>query len=133
MEVIFSSPVIKQFADYAAALSQYSISEDRLQQKIQNMRVALLKIGNAPFINPVCKFSDLGQSLDRNRNPKNPYLRQFVYKDEANKPWSFSYLVDERNDRVYITAMKYSAFVVKEDKDIQKILSLMERIDNLNK
>lgn len=133
MEVIFSSPVIRQLADYAKALSQYDISESRLQEKIQNMRTALLKIGNSPFINPICKFSDLGQSLDRNRNPRNKYLRQFIYGDEANRPWTFAYLIDEKNSRVYITAMKYSAFIVKEDKGIQEMLSLIDRMENLHK
>lgn len=91
-----------------------------------------MSYGANPLTNPVCKYVNLGQSLDAAGNPKNPDLRQFVYKDESNRPWSFAYLIAQHQQRIYITSMMYSAFIVKENPEVRKILSLMDRMDVLN-
>lgn len=133
MELIYSKDVLSSIFQYADALTEYPISDGRIEQKIDGMFSALQTIGINPLRNPICKYADLGQSLDRNKKPKNPFLRQFIYKDKADKPWTFAYLVDERNERVYITSMRFSSYVVKEDKDIQEMLSLIDRMENLHK
>lgn len=132
MEVIFSKQVLDSIEEYTNALTKYPISNERIESKVYKMRNALLSIGANPLANPVCKYKDLGQSLDAAGNPKNPYLRQFVYKDESNRPWSFAYLIAQHQQRIYITSMIYSAFIVKESPEIREILSLMERMDDLN-
>ena len=131
MEVISSKQVLASIAQYANALTNYPISNDRIREKVGDMFDALQSIGSQPFAYPICQYQALGQSFFRG-NPRNPYLRQFVYKDKADKPWTFAYIVDERQQRIYITSMAYSAFIVKESPEVKKILSLMERMENLN-
>lgn len=132
MEVIISKHVLLGIEKYADALAYYPISNDRACAKVHKMIDALQSIGANPLANPVCKYVNLGQSLDAAGNPKNPYLRQFVYKDESNRPGSFAYLIAQHQQRIYITSMMYSAFIVNESPEIRKILSLMERMDDLN-
>lgn len=133
MELIYSKDVLSAIFQYADALTEYPISDGRIEQKIDGMFNALQSLGVNPLRNPICKYADLGQSLDRNKKPKNLFLRQFIYKDKADKPWSFAYLIDEKNERVYITSMRFSSYVVKEDKDIKEMLSLIDRMENLHK
>ena len=114
MEVIVSKQVLSSIEQYGDTLALYPISNNRAKEKVDNMFSVLSRIGSQPYMYPVCKYSDLGQSLDRNRNPKNQYLRQLTYKDKADKPWTFAYLVDERNERVYITSMRFSSYVVRK-------------------
>lgn len=132
MEVIYSKQVLSSIEQYTDALANYPISNDRIRQKVDGMFDALQSIASNPLIYPVCKYANLGQSLDAAGNPKNPYLRQFVYKDESNRPWSFAYLIAQHQQRIYITSMMYSAFVVRESPEVRKIVSLMERMDDLN-
>lgn len=131
MEVIYSKQVLSSIEEYTDALTKYPISDGRIQKKVDDMFNALQSIGANPLAYPICQYQALGQSFFRGK-PKNPYLRQFVYKDKADKPWTFAYIVDERQQRIYITSMIYSAFIVKESPEVKKILSLMERMENLN-
>lgn len=131
MEVIFSKQVLVSIEEYTNALAKYPISNERIEMKVYQMRSTLLSIGENPFANPVCRYKDLGQSFSTSGNPKNPYLRQFVYKDEANSPWTFAYLINEKLQKVIITKMMYSAFIVKESTEVQKVLSLIERLNRL--
>ena len=133
MELIYSKDVLSAIFQYADALTEYPISDGRIEQKIDGMFNALQSLGVNPLRNPICKYADLGQSLDRNKKPKNLFLRQFIYKDKADKPWSFAYLIDEKNKRVYITSMRFSSYVVKENKSIQEMLSLIDRMESLHK
>lgn len=132
MELIYSEKVLNTIAQYADALTRYPISNDRIRAKVDNMFSALQSISTNPLMYPVCKYRVLGQSLDGAGNPKNPFLRQFVYKDESGKSWTFSYLINRPLQKVLVTNMMYSAFVVRESPEIRKILSLMERMANLN-
>lgn len=132
MEVIYSKQVLSSIEQYTDALANYPISNDRIRQKVDGMFDALQSITSNPLANPICRYKDLGQSFDAAGNPKNQYLRQFVYKDESNRPWSFAYLIAQHQQRIYITSMMYSAFVVRESPEVREILSLMERMNCLN-
>ncbi len=131
MVVIYSKQVLSAIAEYTDSLANYPISDDRAREKIDNMFNALQSIASNPFANPVCRYKDLGQTFYRGK-PMNLHLRQFVYKDEANRPWTFAYLINEKLQKVIITKMMYSAFIVKENPEVRKILSLMDRMDELN-
>lgn len=131
MEVILSNQAKTELDNYAKSLTAYNISSHRINQKIENMRNALIRIGANPLAYPVCRYKDLGQTFYR-KNPRNPYLRQFIYQDKSEKPWTFAYWVNEPLQKVIITKMAYSAFIVKESPEVKKILSLMERMENLN-
>lgn len=132
MVVIYSKQVLSAIAEYTDSLANYPISDDRAREKIDNMFNALQSIASNPFANPVCRYKDLGQTFGISGDSKNPYLRQFVYKDEANRPWTFAYLINEKLQKVIITKMMYSSFIVKENPEVRKILSLMDRMDELN-
>jgi len=130
MEVVYSNEVTKGIDSYANSLNAYPISIERKLQKINNMRNALANIGNAPTIYPICKYKNLGQEFDSGNVPLYKNLRMFTYQDKAKRPWTFSFYICEKAQKVIILRMMYSAFI-KEDKFLQKALDLMERLNRI--
>lgn len=108
MRVIIKDEVLDGITDFINSLYNYHIPFDRMIAKGENMESFLQSLGTATF-HSVCKWKDLGQILDEKGNPQNKDLKQAIYTDKESKSsWTFSYIIDERNDILYITQMKFS-------------------------
>ena len=135
MEVTLGKSVKKGVEKYLQELlSKYPISKERAIEKCNNLRNALLALGEKPYANPVCVHKDLGQRLDKNGDPIDKYLRRFNYQDESGFQWAFAYRVIKKKNKVSVIKMM-PASLVKEDKSgtLQGILNLMERVMNIRR
>ena len=80
----------------------------------------------------MCRYEDLGQILDVNRNPLNQHLRQTQFSDESKTLWEISFILLEDNRTIFICCLKQGRFVVKESQlrriiqeSIKKILNII--------
>lgn len=111
MKVVIEDCVLEGIKDFVASLYNYHISCERMVTKSNNLLSFLQSLGTATF-HSVCKWKDLGQILDEKGNPQNKDLKQAIYTDKESKSsWTFSYIIDERNDVLYITQMNFSNFI----------------------
>lgn len=130
MEVVISTNVKIEIANYAKALTKYPISRKRAHVKVDNLLSALFKLGNTSFTPPICIHKDLGQSFDGAGNYRNTNLRRYNYEDESGFQWAFSCNYDFDTNTIIIVKMM-PANQVKEEKSNEKnpILEFMERLD----
>lgn len=133
MEVVFSKSVETSLEEYKESLKHYPISRQRALEKYKKMHDSLVELGNIASIPPTCMQIDLGQSLDKNGNPRNPNLKRYNYKDESGFQWAFACLYDQDANTITITKMIPSIRVVKEEKDngVAFIRDLMQRVDSI--
>ena len=76
MKIQYSNNVKNTLKEYANSLKKYPISKERRNQKVRQLKQFLRNtikqtaenIGT--FSYPVCRYEDLGQILDVNRNQK---------------------------------------------------------------
>ena len=113
MVILFNDSVRISLNEYSESLTKYPISEKRASIKIDKMRKALEKVCLNPTAFPICKYKDLGQTLDDNGNPLNTSLRQFNYSNESKFKWCFSYINDESTSTITFIKMM-AAIHVKE-------------------
>lgn len=113
MKVIFSTNVKEDLKEYAKSLKNYPISKERAKDKRSAMIASLKKVGLNPTAFPICRYKNLGQALDANRNPLNSSLRQYTYVDESKFKWCFSYINDESTSTITFIKMM-AAIHVKE-------------------
>ena len=120
MTILFSDSVRTSLNEYSESLTKYPISEERANVKIDNMRKTLERVGLNHTAFPICKYKDLGQTLDDNGNPLNTSLRQFNYSDESKFKWCFSFIYDKSDSTVTFIKMM-PAIHVKES--MQELIS----------
>ena len=115
MAILISVNVIDGIRQYADSLTAYPISARRAHEKVDMMISDIIHNGNRPFLNPICKYKNLGQVFTLVRTPMISNLRSFVHKDEAKRPWTFSYFIVEDEDGEakdeIIYKMMYSSFI----------------------
>ena len=112
--VVYSTQVMSGLRQYISSLLMYPISLERAFEKFDNM-ISSLDALDTQNGNVVCNYQDLGQVILRKKY-KFPYLDKYIWKDEAKRSWTFSYIQDGKgNDYVYL--MKYSAFITKENNE----------------
>lgn len=121
---VFSNQVKEGLINYFNALLSYPISKERAKEKFTNLVNALNGLDNG-IVKIRCKWKDLGQKYDKNGRMLIPDLYQYVWKDEADRPWSFSYVLDT-NGIAHILIMKYSHFVKENNQN--KTYKEMSRI-----
>jgi hypothetical protein len=113
MKIVFSKEAKNRILNYKKALAHYPISTNRKLQKIQDMQLALRKLCTNYTLYPICMFKQLGQIFDAQNHPIIQNLKIFTYKDKSKKSWSFSFMIDEKQDRIIIYKMKYSSFITE--------------------
>lgn len=138
MKIQYSNNVKNTLKEYANSLKKYPISKERRNQKVRQLKQFLRNtikqtaenIGT--FSYPVCRYEDLGQILDVNRNPLNQHLRQTQFSDESKTLWEISFILLEDNRTIFICCLKQGRFVVKESQlrriiqeSIKKILNII--------
>ena len=119
MKVLFNINVKTNIKEYVKSLKSYPISKERARKKNKMMK-ALKNVGVAPMAYSICKYKDLGQTLDDNGNPLNTSLRQFNYSDESKFKWCFSFIYDKSDSTVTFIKMM-PAIHVKES--MQELIS----------
>ena len=129
MVVIFSKQVIDKINEYIKALTAYPISQDRMIEKVNNLRKFLLLLGESVRVPAICKYRDLGQTLNASRQPLNRSLRQVNYKDESGFQWTFACHYNYENDTITIVKMMASNQIREEVENATRlILEFWERL-----
>lgn len=129
MEVVFNKQVLNKIDEYAQILTQYPISSNRIVEKIEKLKSFLFSLGTSIYVPPVCRYKDLGQIFDANKNPLNKNLKQISYSDESGSQWIFSCHYDESNDIITIVKMLASKQIKEEyHNQVQFVLEFLERM-----
>ena len=129
MVVIFSKQVIDKINEYIKALTAYPISQDRMIEKVNNLRKFLLLLGESVRVPAICKYRDLGQTMNASGQPLNRSLRQVTYKDESGFQWTFACHYNYENDTITIVKMMASNQVREEVENATRlILEFWERL-----
>ena len=129
MSAIYDEQVRNKLYEYEKSLKNYPISVNRRLIKIKNLRLFLQNLSKHPESFHICDKKKLGQIILPNGNFLNTKLRQTTYRDESNTQWSISFFQVSKNV-VKIYRILQSEFV---DESIEKVCSLIERINNLYK
>ena len=137
MKTQYSSDVKNTLKEYAKSLKKYPISKERRNQKVRQLKQYLRNtikqtsenIGTYSF--PICKYEDLGQVFDLNRNPLNQHLRQTHFSDESKTLWEISFMLLEDKKTIFICCLKQSRFVIKESELRNIIKESIKRILNI--
>lgn len=132
MVVVFSKQVIGKINEYINALTAYPISQDRMIEKVNNLRKFLLLLGESVRVPAICKYRDLGQTMNASGQPLNRSLRQVTYKDESGFQWTFACHYNYENDTITIVKMMASN-QIREDVEnaTRSILEFWERLKKI--
>lgn len=125
MAVIFSDDVKSKIDEYADALMNYNISEERIDEKVDALCDALMNLDKTSIHTKLCVHKDLGQIFDDNGKPLIQNLYRFNYSDESQTQWAFSYSVNRATNTIIVNKMML-AEMVKESlkhKSMKYILS----------
>ena len=129
MDVIISNEVDAAIGDYANALAQYPISEERASQKVCNLTAALEALGTSVVTPGMCMSKDLLQAFDANGKPRNKNMRRFNYKDESGFKWSFACSYNYEKGTITIMKMMAATFVKESVEELMRpILEFNERL-----
>ncbi len=129
MVVIISTEVDEAIDDYANALAQYPISDERACQKVDNLTAALEALGSSIVTPAICTSKDLLQTFDAAGNPLNKNLRRFNYRDQSGFAWSFACVYNYEKDTITIMKMMASTFVKESVEELMRpILEFNERL-----
>ena len=132
MVVIFSKQVIDKINEDIKALTAYPISQDRMIEKVNNLRKFLLLLGESVRVPAICKYRDLGQTMNASGQPLNRSLRQVTYKDESGFQWTFACHYNYENDTITIVKMMASNQVREEVENATRpILEFGERLKRI--
>ena len=132
MVVIFSKQVIDKINEYIKALTAYPISQDRMIEKVNNLRKFLLLLGESVRVPAICKYRDLGQTMNASGQPLNRSLRQVTYKDESGFQWTFACHYNYENDTITIVKMMASNQIREEvENATRSILGFWERLKKI--
>lgn len=111
MEIVFSNQVQDKIDEYASSLTEYPISEERICEKVEMLKTALLSLGSSISTPHLCNKKDLGQILSSNGEPLNKNLKRKNYGDKSQYQWAFSCHYDYDNDVITIVKMMPSSEV----------------------
>ena len=132
MVVIFSKQVIGKINEYIKALTSYPISQERMVEKVNNLQKYLLSLGNSVRTPTICKYKDLGQTINAFGQPLNTNLRQVNYKDESGFQWTFSCHYNYENDTITIVKMMASNQIREAvENATRSILEFWERLKKI--
>ena len=132
MVVIFSKQVIDKINEYIKALTAYPISQDRMIEKVNNLRKFLFSLGETVRVPAICKYKDLGQTINVSGQPVNRNLRQVNYKDESGFQWTFACHYNYENDTITIVKMMASNQVREEVENATRpILEFWKRLKRI--
>ena len=132
MVVIFSKQVIDKINEYIKALTAYPISQDRMIEKVNNLRKFLLLLGESVRVPAICKYRDLGQTMNASGQPLNRSLRQVTYKDESGFQWTCACHYNYENDTITIVKMMASNQIREEvENATRSILGFWERLKKI--
>lgn len=132
MVVIFSKQVIDKINEYIKALTAYPISQDRMIEKVNNLQKFLLSLGESVSTPVICKYKDLGQTMNTARQPLNKNLRQVNYKDESGFQWTFACHYNYENETITVVKMMASNQIREEVENATRpILEFWERLKRI--
>ena len=132
MVVIFSKQVIGKINEYIKALTSYPISQERMVEKVNNLQKYLLSLGDSVRTPAICKYKDLGQTINAFGQPLNTNLRQVNYKDESGFQWTFSCHYNYENDTITIVKMMASNQIREAvENTTRSILEFWERLNRI--
>ena len=132
MVVIFSKQVIGKINEYIKALTSYPISQERMVEKVNNLQKYLLSLGDSVRTPTICKYKDLGQTINAFGQPLNTNLRQVNYKDESGFQWTFSCHYNYENDTITIVKMMASNQIREAvENATRSILEFWERLKKI--
>ena len=132
MVVIFSKQVIGKINEYIKALTSYPISQERMVEKVNNLQKYLLSLGDSVRTPTICKYKDLGQTINAFGQPLNTNLRQVNYKDESGFQWTFSCHYNYENDTITIVKMMASNQIREAvENTTRSILEFWERLKRI--
>lgn len=132
MVVIFSKQVIGKINEYIKALTSYPISQERMVEKVNNLQKYLLSLGDSVRTPAICKYKDLGQTINAFGQPLNTNLRQVNYKDESGFQWTFSCHYNYENDTITIVKMMASNQIREAvENTTRSTLELWERLNRI--